>query len=379
VSQLPTQTDVFVVGGGPAGLAAAIAARRCGLSVIVADRAQGPVDKACGEGLLPDGVAALRQIGVELGREDGSRFRGIRFVDEGLAAEASFSGNYGIGIRRTRLHRILQERAESAGAVVCWRSRVMGVDPAGVTVDGQTVRCGWVIGADGLHSRVREWAGLQPVWSAARRMGIRQHFRIRPWTDFVEVHWRTGWQAYVTPVGPQEVCIAIIGSEPEGPPNLTALFPALGKRLGRAEATTPLRGAISMSSKLRSVARGRIALIGDASGSVDAVTGDGLSLAFRQADFLGSALAADDLQMYETAHRRVSRMPRLMARLLLLMDRRDGLRQRAISALAAKPYTFERLLAAHVGSLGAAAVSSDAFTFALQVFAPTRLWRSQSH
>jgi flavin-dependent dehydrogenase len=379
VSQLPTHTDVFVVGGGPAGLAAAIAARRCGLSVTVADRAQGPIDKACGEGLMPDGVAALRQIGVELDREDGLPFRGIRFIDDGLAAEAPFSGSYGVGIRRTRLHRILQGHAESAGAVICWRSRVVAVDSAGVTVDGQTVRCRWVIGADGLHSRVREWAGLQPVWSATRRMGIRQHFRIRPWTDFVEVHWRTGWQAYVTPVGPQEVCIAIIGSEPEGPPDLSALFPALDERLGGAEAITPLRGAISMSSKMRSAARGRIALIGDASGSVDAVTGDGLSLAFRQAALLGPALAASDLQMYETAHRRVSRMPRLMARVLLLMDRRDGLRRRAISALAAKPYAFERLLAAHVGSLGAAAVSSDALSFALRLFRPTRLRRFQSH
>jgi flavin-dependent dehydrogenase len=328
---------------------------------------------------MPDGVAALRQIGVELGAEEGVPFRGIRFIEGELAAEASFSGSYGVGIRRTRLHRILQEHAESAGAVVCWGSRVVAIDPAGVTVGGQTVRYRWVIGADGLHSRVREWAGLQPIWSAARRIGIRRHFRIRPWTDFVEVYWRTGWQAYVTPVGPQEVCIAIIGGEPEGHFDLATLFPALGEHLGSAEATTPSRGAISMSSKLRSVARGRMALIGDASGSVDAVTGDGLSLAFRQAALLWPALAAGNLQMYETAHRRMSRIPRLVARLLLLMDRRDGLRWRAISALAAKPYAFERLLAAHVGDLGAAAISADAFSFALQLFAPTRLRRFQSH
>ncbi|MGB8062426.1 MAG: FAD-binding protein, partial [Candidatus Sulfotelmatobacter sp.] len=50
-----TSTDVFVIGGGPAGLAAAIAARKCGLRVIVADAAQPPIDKACGEGLMPDG------------------------------------------------------------------------------------------------------------------------------------------------------------------------------------------------------------------------------------------------------------------------------------------------------------------------------------
>jgi len=336
------------------------------------------MDKACGEGLMPDGVAALRQIGVELGAEDGVPFRGIRFIDADIAAEASFPSNYGAGIRRTRLHRILQEHAEAAGAVVQWQSRVVTVDAGAVTVNGQTVRCRWVIGADGLHSRVREWAGLRPVWSGARRMGIRQHFRIRPWTDFVEVHWRTGWQAYVTPVGPQEVCIAMIGSEPRGHPDLRRLFPALDERLGSAEVLTPLRGAVSMSTKLRAVAAGQIALVGDASGSVDAVTGDGLALAFRQAALLGSALAAGDLELYETAHQRVSRMPRLMARLLLLMDGRDRLRRRAISLLAARPRTFDRLLAAHVGSLSAVDVSLDAFSFSLRLFAPAHMRRMPS-
>jgi flavin-dependent dehydrogenase len=327
---------------------------------------------------MPDGVMALRQIGVELGAEDGVPFRGIRFIDAELAAEASFPGSYGIGIRRTRLHQILREHAEATGAVVCWHSRVVAVDPAGVTVDGQTVRCRWVIGADGLHSRVREWAGLRPVWSGARRIGIRQHFRIRPWTDLVEVHWRTGWQAYVTPVGPQEVCVAAIGSELEGRPNLRTWFPALGERLGSAQALTPLRGAISLSTKLRAVATSRIALVGDAAGSVDAVTGDGLALAFRQAALLGPALVAGDLELYEAAHRRVSRMPRRMARLLLLMDGRDKLRRRAIAVLAARPQTFDRLLAAHVGFLSAADVSLDAFNFGLRLLSPAQMRHAPS-
>jgi len=61
---LPGKTEVFVVGGGPAGLAAAIAARQRGFEVVVADSAQPPIDKACGEGLMPDGVAALARLGV---------------------------------------------------------------------------------------------------------------------------------------------------------------------------------------------------------------------------------------------------------------------------------------------------------------------------
>src|ERR1022692_2180287 len=58
-------TDLFVIGGGPAGLAAAIAARLKGLNVTLADGARPPIDKACGEGLMPDGLAALRSLGVK--------------------------------------------------------------------------------------------------------------------------------------------------------------------------------------------------------------------------------------------------------------------------------------------------------------------------
>jgi 2-polyprenyl-6-methoxyphenol hydroxylase-like FAD-dependent oxidoreductase len=211
----PSHTDVFVIGGGPAGLAAALAARQRGFEVVVADRDQPPIDKACGEGLMPDGLAALRRIGVGLGREHGASFRGIRFLDNELEAEAAFPHheNCGLGIRRSLLHRILVERAEDAGVVTCWQSQVQAIDPSGVRIDGRTVLCRWIIGADGFHSRVRQWSGLLPVWSGARRIGLRQHFRREPWTDFVEVYWHSHCQAYVTPVGPDEVCIAMIGRD----------------------------------------------------------------------------------------------------------------------------------------------------------------------
>jgi 2-polyprenyl-6-methoxyphenol hydroxylase-like FAD-dependent oxidoreductase len=58
-------TDVLVIGGGPAGLAAAIAARRKGFSVAVVDAAVPPIDKACGEGLMPDALSALAELGIQ--------------------------------------------------------------------------------------------------------------------------------------------------------------------------------------------------------------------------------------------------------------------------------------------------------------------------
>ena len=60
-------TDVLIAGGGPAGLASAINARQQGLSVIVAEPRDNPIDKACGEGLMPGGLAALAALGVDPG------------------------------------------------------------------------------------------------------------------------------------------------------------------------------------------------------------------------------------------------------------------------------------------------------------------------
>ena len=362
---LPSETEVFVVGGGPAGLAAAIAARQRGFEVVVADSAQPPIDKACGEGLMPDGVAALARLGVAATIRHGFPVHGIRFVENESSAEACFPGDHGLGIRRSVLHRLLVERALADGVVLRWATPVSAFDVGTVKTGGRTVRCRWVIGADGLNSRVRRWAALEPVWNSVARVGQRQHFRVAPWTDYVEVHWSDRCQVYVTPVGPTEVCVALIGGSSRlHIADLPALFPELGWRLAGAEPTSSVRGAISVSSRLRRVIRGRLALIGDASGSVDAITGEGLALAFRQATILADALSRDDLTIYQAAHRRMGRMPRLMSRLMLGLGGRASMRRRAMHVLARWPRMFNRLLAVHVGALQPAAASLDFAGFA---------------
>ena len=343
-------TDVFIAGGGPAGLAAAIAMRQRGLNAIVADLVKPPVDKACGEGLMPDGVAALRHLGIEPDGGDAQPFRGIRFIGDGIAAEAGFPRVHGLGIRRTVLHRMLMNRAEEAGVVMRWGARVDGLEHDGVRLGGETVRCGWVVGADGHNSRIRR-AAMLPARLTTDRVGVRQHYRVRPWTDLVEVHWHPRGQAYVTPVGGDDVCVAIIRNDSGARiTGLAPFFPQLDARLKDAAPIDALRGGRSASSNLRCVARGRVALVGDASGSVDAVTGDGLSLAFRQAAALADALAHENLALYRTAHRRLMRMPRLMSRLLMLVGQHDAIRHRTIRALALRPAAFARLLAVHAGA-----------------------------
>jgi len=346
-------TDVLVVGGGPAGLAAAIAARQQGFSVMVADSATPPIDKACGEGLMPDALAALRQLGLGIGSSETGVFHGIKFIGPEGTVLARFPRGEGVGVRRILLHQLLLESAARLGVQTLWRTHVCGLHDAGVKLGNSVVRTRWLIGADGQHSRVRNWAGLSAGREHTTRIGVRKHFQVEPLSDFVEIYWGAQGQAYVTPIGKREICVALISrrrfaSFEAG----IAQFPPLARHLENAQCTTTLRGAITTSRRLKSVFRGRIALIGEASGSVDAITGEGLAMAFRQAVALSHALAANDLPLYQAAHDRISNLPSFMAQSMLLMDKSRWVRQHALRAFARKPALFERLLSIHVGELG---------------------------
>jgi len=346
-----TQTDVFIAGGGPSGLAAAIAARRSGFAVTLADVARPPIDKACGEGIMPDGLAALAELGVTLPANKTAPFEGIRFVDSSHSVEGRFAQGWGLGIRRTVLHQTLADRATQVGVVMRWGSRVNGLTPGGVLVDGSEVRCRWIVGADGLHSRVRAWRGLDGRAPASVRRGFRRHFQVRPWSEFVEVHWTRNGQLYVTPISETEICVALVTRDRSlRLEQSIAQCASLPDEMRRAAAATREQGGITASLHLDSVVRGSCALIGEASGCVDAVTGEGLSLAFRQALALEKALCANDLSQYQTEHRRLMRLPRAMASLMLLMDRRHGLRERALRAFSLQPELFGRALSIHTGN-----------------------------
>jgi hypothetical protein len=134
------KTDIFVMGGGPAGLATAIALRQRGLSVVVADLARPPIDKACGEGLMPQTVAELKALGVTLGPSQAVPFRGIRFLGEGRVAESAFAEAYGLGVRRTTLHQALVERALEAGVQSLWGTRVKGINRGEAWLDSCKVQ-----------------------------------------------------------------------------------------------------------------------------------------------------------------------------------------------------------------------------------------------
>ncbi|BBX62975.1 oxidoreductase [Mycobacterium saskatchewanense] len=323
--------DLLIVGGGPGGLAAALNARRHGLSVIVVDPREGPIDKACGEGLMPGGLAELTSLGVD---PAGMPLRGIAYVSEDRRASARFRGGPGRGVRRTTLHAALAARAKEQDTE--WiRDRVTTVrqDAHGVAAAG--VHAKWMVAADGLHSPVRRALGIKATAGTPRRHGVRWHFKVPAWSEFVEVHWSRLGEAYVTPVEPDLVGVAILCA---GRPDL-AWFPWLSRHLqgaprGQARGCGPLRQVVS-----RRVA-GRVLLVGDAAGYEDALTGEGVSLAVKQAAAAIDAIVNDAPSSYEAAWQRVTRKYRLLTRGLVLASAPPAARRAIVPAAAALPPVF---------------------------------------
>jgi menaquinone-9 beta-reductase len=357
--------EVCVVGGGPAGLAAAIALTMRGFETTVLERAAPPVDKACGEGLMPDGMEALRSLGIALAPPCGHPFRGIAFVGSGREARADFPLGTGFGLRRTTLHSLLIERARELQIPILWQSRGVRLEGGDVLADGERWRPKWIVAADGQKSSVRDAAGLGRTRREQTRFGFRRRYRTAPWSRYVELHWGDGFQLYVTPVGADEVSVALLAKRP-GLRLDEALqdCPRVSERLQGATVSTPEAGGISAFRRLAAVQRGNVFLVGDASGSVDAITGEGISLAFRQALTLAELLEAGESRAYQPAHDGILRRARLMSHLLLLLDTQPSSRRRALAALERHPALFSAMLALHVGQSAAGRLlSRELFQF----------------
>jgi flavin-dependent dehydrogenase len=359
--------DVIVIGGGPAGLAAAAAVAARGLDALLLERRALPVDKACGEGLLPGGVRALQSLGAarHLAPDGWSPLRAIRWIQEdGTSAQARLPGPGGMGIRRLALSAALAARAREAGAEVRDETAVESHrrDGDGTTVvlaSGEELRGRVLVAADGLASSVRERERLSGPARTPRRFGLRRHFALVPWTDAVEVHFSRGVEAYVTPVGPRRVGLAFLfeeGTEP-GFESLLARFPVLASRLAGAPFDSALAGAGPLGRDASTRVLDRLILAGDAGGYVDAITGEGVSLALEEAVLLGTLLpealargaTREALLPWEQAVRARHRRHAAVTRLVLSMARRPRLRRAAVGWLGRAPRLFDALVAGAVG------------------------------
>jgi flavin-dependent dehydrogenase len=331
--------DLLVAGGGPAGLATALCGARAGLEVAVVEHRNGVLDKACGEGMMPHTLAHLDRLGVTAA---GRPLRGIRYVDGDRRADAPFSAGAGRGVRRTVLHAALWHAAEAAGV------KLVHGELGEVTQDGESVCAGgfearYLAAADGLHSPIRHALGLALPSPGPRRWGIRRHVEMAPWTDSVEVHWVDGAEAYVTPVADDCVGIAILSGTRGGFDSHFAAFAELRDRV-RDHAHGSDRAAGPLRQNVRTRAAGRVLLVGDAAGYIDALTGEGMGLAFGAAELAVSCVVGERAEDYDREWRRMTRRYRALTVGLLQASTRRWLRAGIVPAAQTLPYVFGKLV-----------------------------------
>jgi menaquinone-9 beta-reductase len=373
------ETEVVVVGAGPSGATTALLLARRGHEVVLVDRARFPRDKACGEGLMPPGVDALRRIGLyDPVLATGARpLRGVTYqqrdreprVHVPFPVPPGGGPAAGLGVRRTSFDAVLVDAVrQERHASVREAERVTGLlrDPSdaviGVTTTTGEINARIVVAADGLHSQIRSWAGLHVASRAHLRYGLAGHWRIDTRDrDAVTVTLAGGHEWYEAPVGPDVLLVSILTHRSQPPMNARSYAGAARRSIPGirdAELVSGPLGAAHFHQRVHTVANGRVFLVGDASGYDDPTTGDGIAIGMLLAERLaehtcdllsGRTSRAVAAARYASDHADLVRERRRLTRLALFLARSPGLSRRAIRRAIDDPRAISKLVGINCG------------------------------
>jgi flavin-dependent dehydrogenase len=314
-------TRVAIVGGGPVGLAAALFAARAGMYPILVEARDHDGDKACGEGLMPGVMPLLDSLDVH---PPGHDLLGVSYRQGATQVDHFFPGTAGRGVRRTVLVETMRAQADRWG-VERIHARVTGLTQhsSGVRLHcaaADDLEADYVLACDGLHSTIARHLDLVIRPSRrARRYGLRQHFRRPPWSSMIEVHYAGDAELYITPVDEHTVGVAVLGPKGINLADAIARVPEVSEKFDGVSAASSLRGAGPFPYRARRAQVGRVLLVGDAAGYVDAITGEGLRVGFAQAHEAIIALHAGNPSSYPRRWRKVTREFRVMTRGLVVV------------------------------------------------------------
>jgi menaquinone-9 beta-reductase len=316
-----TPLPLVIVGGGPVGLACAIFARKAGLTPLILESGVADGDKACGEGLMPGVTPLLEELGID---PPGMDLVGVSYRQNATVVNHRFPDRPGRGVRRTTLVDALRERAAGLG-VERRRERVTSVKVLASTVSlglasGETIEAAYVVACDGLHSTVAKELGLIAATPRlGRRYGLRQHFATTPWSSFIEVYYAGSSELYITPVDENTVGVAVLGKKGVNLMDTIHQVPEVQQHLEGVASASSLRGAGPFPHRVKKAQVGRVLLVGDAAGYVDAITGEGLRVGFAQAKEAVQAIASNQPASYPKRWRFVTREFRVLTRGLVVM------------------------------------------------------------
>jgi geranylgeranyl reductase family protein len=303
----PTETDVLVVGAGPAGSAAAAWAARSGVDVVLADAAVFPRDKTCGDGLTPRAMGELDRLGLGDWVRSKGRNRGLRAAGFGQELLLPWPGgslpDHGGAVPRTELDARIRDVALSSGAAPLEGARAVDVErdgdrvravvfrrPGGATT---TVRCRRLVVADGARSPLgrvlgREWH-QDTVYGVAARGYIRSGRSDDEWiSSHLELRGAEGellsGYGWVFPLGDGEVNVGVGTLATERRPadvrlrSLLELYTDQRREEWQLDGTVraPASALLPMGGAVSGIAGRNWALIGDAAGCVNPLNGEGI-------------------------------------------------------------------------------------------------------